>query len=606
MSMNPLMRLFAVVTIGAVIISVVTVGYGITHSEEKDQLSKFASEYQLVEFLSKQRLADSPGYFSEVPKSIDSELRQDVSESHSDTNVQVAGVDEMDIVKTDGEYVYAAANSYVTIIKAYPAEGLRNVSVIDLSAQFSNSNTTYVNVDGIFIGDDKLIAVTHVYSWSYWNDDNQTQGDDYGPKTIIAIYDTSDKENPSLAGFVGVSGHLLTARMIGNFVYAVSQASIWLQDDEIALPYEYEDGLKTEVNAMDIRFAPETPEGYSFVNVLSVNIHDGEHDLLTVVAGSASVVYMSKNSLYFTVQKYRNLAVVMAEDDSSSDPQSPRTTIYRIQVDALSMVASAKGEVNGWLLNQFSLDERDSYLRVATTIRWSEPGNAVYVLDDRMQVVGKLEGLAPSETIYASRFIGDTLYLVTFEFTDPLFVIDLSHPTYPVVVGELEMPGFSSYLHPVDEDHVLGIGMEGGVLKVSLYDVSNPRHPIEESKYLHDSAGWSSALHDHKAILFDLEKELLVIPAYSYSYNENVYEYQAGALVFNVSLTNGISLFGMVTHDSNNSFWGGTITRSLYIGEDLYTLSQSSIQANRLDDLSFVSSLDYASVMGFQWDSYVR
>jgi inhibitor of cysteine peptidase len=215
--------------------------------------------------------------------------------------------------------------------------------------------------------------------------------------------------------------------------------------------------------------------------------------------------------------------------------------------------------------------------------------NSVYVLNEDLQIVGDLLNIAPGERIYSARFVGDTLYLVTFRQMDPLFVIDLRVPSNPKILGELTMPGFSSYLHPVDSDHILGIGSENGSVKVSLYDVSDPTNPLEESKYLIPGYSYSEAQYDHKAVLFDLQKNLLVIPVNSWSYVGP--ENPSGAYVFDVSLTDGIRMKGVVQHDfvdqNYSDFRYSTdIRRSLYIGDYLYTIGMTSVKASSLADLT--------------------
>jgi len=229
--------------------------------------------------------------------------------------------------------------------------------------------------------------------------------------------------------------------------------------------------------------------------------------------------------------------------------------------------------------------------------------NSVFVLDSSLNVVGSLTGIAPTERIYSARFIDDMLYLVTFRQMDPLFVVDLKAPTNPKIVGQLEMPGFSNYLHPVDATHVLGIGSENNNVKVSLYNVSDPTNPVEQSKFILDgySSSWSDAQYEHKAVLFNLEKELLVIPISAYG--EYVYvsndsklwmsEYVLGALILRISSEDGISFRGIVEHQSTSQYSYEYVSRSLYIGDYLYTVSYTVVKASMLSDLSEISSLVY-------------
>ncbi|OGS56725.1 MAG: hypothetical protein A3K60_02560 [Euryarchaeota archaeon RBG_19FT_COMBO_56_21] len=598
--MNPTTKLMGAALASVAVMMIATLGYATTQSQRDEDLNTFSSERELRLFLTKERPEKSGDVYYRAPDSMGSDFKQEASGSYSTTNIQVAGVDEDDIVKTDGEYIYAASSNNVTIIKAYPPESLANVSVIEISGLTFGSDSHYLQLQGIFMNADRLVLVVNAYSTYYWGTMDDTT-EYQPPKTIVAVYDVEDRANPTFVRSVAVSGYYLSSRMIGEHVYLIAQAQVWTFDDEITLPSLWEDDVSSQVKATDIRYDPDMSQASSFLNILALNIGSGEHDLLSVVAGWASVVYMSNNALYFTVQKYQGSIEWSDGVESPIDSYTAFTTIYKIQIDALSMSVDAKGDVKGWLLNQFSMDENGSYLRVATTTSWVEPENAVYVLDDGMVVVGKLEGLAPSERIYSSRFIGNSLYLVTFRQIDPLFVIDLTDPLNPNVMGELKIPGFSSYLHPVDEDHILGIGIEGGTLKISLFNVSDPTNPLEQSKYVSDVIWYSEALYDHKSVLFDLEKELLVIPGYSYLYDYNEYKYVGGAMVFRVSLSDGISLRGIITHESNESYWGQSVTRSLYIGEYLYTIGDRSVQVNRLDDLSYVDSLIYSDFRYHYW-----
>ncbi len=241
------------------------------------------------------------------------------------------------------------------------------------------------------------------------------------------------------------------------------------------------------------------------------------------------------------------------------------------------------------------------------------PQNNLYVLDGSLKIAGKIENLAGGERIYSVRFLGDKAYMVTFRQVDPLFVIDLSAPTNPKVLGYLKANGVSDYLHPYDETHLIGVGRdasdEGRIkgMKLSLFDVSDFANPKEISKYIIGGRGTSSdALYDHKAFLFDSAKNLLVIPVSEYTYpnsteeNNGIWQqpnYWQGAYVFDVDLTNGITLKGKITHANNtdNSTysydWNSQIRRSLFIGDALYTVSQKMVKMNSLSDLSEINKI---------------
>jgi inhibitor of cysteine peptidase len=314
------------------------------------------------------------------------------------------------------------------------------------------------------------------------------------------------------------------------------------------------------------------------------------------------------------------------------------TTILKYDLKDGRITSAGTGSVRGHILNQFSMDEHDDYFRIATTVGevWNtvRPAkNNIYVLDNSLHTVGALEDLAPGEKIYSSRFMGDRCYLVTFKKVDPLFVIDLSVPQSPKVLGKLKIPGYSDYLHPYDETHVIGIGKdavdasEGEVsnrgldfawyqgVKMAIFDVSDVEHPKEMYKELIGDRGTESpVLSDHRAFLFDREKGLLVLPITlaevkgprTSPYQQGDYVFQ-GAYVYKVDLSSGFMLWGKVTqYDSNEVFeksgyyfYGDrSITRSLYIGNVLYTLSSTRLQANDLDTLTKIKAIDLGPSAG--------
>ncbi len=296
------------------------------------------------------------------------------------------------------------------------------------------------------------------------------------------------------------------------------------------------------------------------------------------------------------------------------------------------MECEASGEVPGRVLNQFSMDEYQGYFRIATTTGYvarflseATSANHVYVLDSKtLEIKGKLEKLAPGEEIYSARFMGTRCYLVTFKKVDPLFTIDLSNPAEPRVLGKLKIPGYSDYLHPYDDNYLIGIGKEtveaeeGDFawyqgLKISLFDVSNVTSPKEVGKIIVGDRGTDSpALWDHHALLFDKKRNLLVIPVleakifrekYSSSIPPNTYgEYVfQGAYVFRVSPEEGITLRGRITHledqeglDKSGYYFSSkcTVTRSLYVGDVIFTVSSGKIKANSLADLSEISEVE--------------
>jgi len=594
------------VTIASVLVAVTFISTGTAsyflshdHSVPEGILPAFSSYDELKEFLGgvPGGARDNNPYHALV--GMNEEGNQGTGAQHSDTNVRVEGIDEDDIVKTDGEFLYIASYDRVVVVKAYPPEDLRNISIIEADDVLGYDVVDEsVWIGGILLAENRLIIIASVdetvrydpVSYSgfgmYWR-----QSD---PRTVVSVFNVTDPAVPAFMFSYGVSGYQLATRITGDKVYLVSQSYVWLTGDEYTLPKVWDGSESSEMLLEKIHYDPESGDAGSFVNMLAIDLASARMNALSVVAGYASTIYMSQDSLFLTFQKWTGGVIVLETGNvsgveaaaTSKEENGISTTIYKISIDGILIEPTARGDVVGWLLDQFSIDEKDSYLRIATTTSWTDQRNAVYVLDGELKAAGSLEDLAPGERIYAARFVGDTLYLVTFRQVDPFFVIDLSVPSQPKVLGQLFIPGFSSYLHPVDDTHILGIGMENTSVKIALFNVSNPEVPIEVSRYTIGNYSWSGAW-DYKSILFDREKGLLVIPV-TVPTDPSYCFWSSSAYVFNVSVEDGVALRGIVDHGN-----GTAISRSMYIGEYLYTVSDSMIKVNSLTDLSEIGQLVY-------------
>lgn len=328
-------------------------------------------------------------------------------------------------------------------------------------------------------------------------------------------------------------------------------------------------------------------------------------------------------------QLFEEIKNSLAAYDERIAKETQTTVIHKIAIGPEGINYDSRGEVPGRLLNQFSLDESGDRFRVATTsefyssYRGSTLYNNVYVLDQNMETVGKLEEIARDESIYSARFMGDRLYLVTFERVDPFFVIDLSEDD-PKVLGELKLPGYSNYLHPYDENHMIGIGKEtkedqyGNVqtlgVKVALFDASDVRNPEVVDVYEIGGSGTDSeVLYDHKALLFDRSKDVLSIPVSIYpDYAEPRYAEDGryiepkvwrGFYVFGVDPEAGFKLKGKVEHfnDTGDYYYtyGTQGSRSLYIGDVLYTVTLNNmIKMNNLQTLEEINQLEIGPAGG--------
>jgi uncharacterized secreted protein with C-terminal beta-propeller domain len=547
---------------------------------------------------------------------------------YSTTNIQVSGVDEADIVKTDGVHIYMVANNTVFILKAYPPEEAELLSKIGFEEAY---------LAGVFISQDGNRLAVLGSSYSAYKEPvgipDKVPTFVYRPsidgvRTFINVYDVSNKSNPMLKRDFMVSGSYFSSRMIGEYIYAVMSEPAYVLNETVVLPEFYEDGVTTNLTASQVYYSNSSDNYFMFTTVVAMNIMRDEQEPtnMSIMMGGASTMYVSTSNMYVTFQELEG-----------------QTSIYRIRVEKSTLSCDAQGKVPGSVLNQFSMDEHEGYFRIATTTWTGEVlQNNIYALNTSLGIAGRLEKLAPGERLHSARFMGEKCYLVTFKNIDPLFVIDLSQPTEPKVLGELKIPGYSDYLHMYDETHLIGVGKETveateadfawyqGV-KLSLFDVTDVNNPKQLAKYVIGDRGTDSPiLWNHKAFLFDKSKNLLVIPANvaeitgtpdkgtapspttppinvttgigetnetSVPPRPDIYGQfmWQGACVFKITLTDGFVLKGNVTHVErsedlqDSSFW---INRALYINNVLYTVSGRMVKLNDLETLALIKQID--------------
>lgn len=579
------------------------------------------------------------------------------------TNVQVEGVDEADIIKTDGTYVYLVRNqnrSTVEVVQVKPATSVKQVATIYLSST-PTTDSAYpsetagqdMSAQELYVDSGKLIVIGQGSSPMLYPMPMMREGlmgkmansvmpyPTWTQKTVVKIFDISTPASPSLERTLTFEGNSVSSRRIGNKLYLITQNPVWRYAGqggiapmaidtatETTLLPTIEDSAKVSsgpvARCSDVVILPHIPSPqYVTVSVIPTN------NLKTkvsseVILGSADNVYSSLNNLYLAATQYQY----------NWDPQQPqsseKTNVYRFAFTDTGVKMEAQGSVPGHILNQFAMDEMDSHFRIATTIngQWQSNGhstpstNNLYVLSSAMETVGSITDIAPGETIYSVRFMGKRAYMVTFKTVDPLFVIDLSSPRNPKILGKLKIPGYSDYLHPYDENHVIGFGKEVDEsidkdkvhsdnavyytailgMKVSMFDVTDVEHPIELHKVvIGDRNTTSPLLQNHKALLFEKDRGLLAFPVMvtkadtqtvtdPNGYRPEPSPVFQGAYVYNVDLQKGFTLRGTITHyddpsvfQKSGGYWyngGRDIERITRVGDSLVTISQASVRTN--------------------------
>lgn len=507
--------------------------------------------------------------------------------AYSTTNIQVAGVDEADIVKTDGEHLYVVSGNDVFILKAYPPEQAQMLSKINLNKAYDVK---------IYVNGDKLAVLGGNFASTYVSYP-------YGGEAFVDIYDISNKTHPHISRTLSLNGTLSGSRMIENYVYLTVnqlavQSSDYTTDLNVTLPRIHVDNVSREIPATQIRYVKVPDTLYYFTTIIAVNVMDDTQELTheTFLTGSTACMYVSQNNMYLAIPN-TNVWILSMGTSRTRD----ETLIYRVKLDEEEVTCEAEGAVSGYVLNQFSMDEYNGSFRIATT-KWTDGGskNNLYILDMNLDLAGKLEDLAPGEQIYSARFLGARCYLVTFRQIDPFFVIDLSSTAEPEVLGYLKIPGYSSYLHPYDEDHIIGIGKQDSNVKLSLFNVTDVAQPTETAKYI-VPAEWSDSpvLTNHKAFLFDKSRQLLVLPIsmnwyYMERFSQGMHAWQ-GAYVFNITLSDGFVVRGNITHqESESNGWDSnySVNRALYIENTLYTVSNKRVKMNDLETLQETNEVE--------------
>lgn len=479
-------------------------------------------------------------------------------DDYTTTNVQVAGIDEADVVKTDGKVLYAATDRRVWVV-ALAGPDTRTLAQIDLEAGPSSQVVDLLLHDGTLV----VIAQEHdaastrpscrcpsFYSCpcptTVPGDLTVTQ-----PQTVVRLYDVTDPSTPALRATSRQSGSYRTARLWQGVVYLVSDYSLWSQQVDPRNPATFvplvggPDGADEPLVPDDVAVVP-CPSTPRYAVATAVDLRTGVRTGQQAVLGGADTVYMSAASLYLGGVSYPQAPELGIEDVPAPTQTwtGPTTSLVRLSLDGGRLAVAAQGDVPGQLVDQFALDEYDGRLRVVTTARdgWTDTAN-LYVLGPDLRQLGAVTDLAHDEQVKSVRFAGTVGYVVTFRQTDPLFAVDLSDPAHPTVTSELKIPGFSAYLHPWGGNRLVGLGYAGngaglsGGLKLSLFDVSDP-YAVTEAQSLPVTGDYSDALDDHRAVLVDADRNLLGFPVSTWGSGSGAVHY----LVYQVDAAHGFTL----------------------------------------------------------------
>ncbi|MGE0546195.1 MAG: beta-propeller domain-containing protein [Kofleriaceae bacterium] len=558
------------------------------------------------------------------------------------TNNQVAGVDEADFVKNDGQYIYLAQNGVFRIVDSWPASETHEVSATPIEG---TPKKLFVE------GDTALLYVAIGAGSSYSRDCSYGYDCDFigdGTQTKLLVFDIADRSAPVLEREVGLTGSLITGRRIGNAVHTVvtqatslfpnlryytqvpscdgdypspsdyyiakdafealraaNRASIEATDLENRLPVVTDSAALTPSGGQSSctsLYAGAFQDGTAFTSIVSLDLDNPGPVKMSTIVSRSGAIYASADALY------------MAVGHLWSDSDLSTIHKFRISEVAADTHYVASGKVSGRALNQFAMDERDGRLRIATTNGRAPSDSAVSyvsVLEEQgneLVTVGSLGGIAPTEDIRSVRFDGDRAFVVTFKKTDPLFAFDLSDPTRPTKLGELKIPGFSTYMHMLDSHHLLTIGYDAddhgdfayfdGVL-LQIFDVTDPSEPALAHKHIIGTRGSSSeALTNHLAFTWYPERSLLSLPmTICEGGDDGLYGSQmtfSGLMVFDATVAGGFAEHGRVPHSLQSgascyNWWTSAtsaVKRSLFLDHFVYSISDAELKVRSVDALA--------------------
>ena len=595
---------------------------------------------------------------------------------HSTTNVQVENVDEPDYLKNDSKYVYIVSQNTLSIIDAYPAESAKLILKIALDIESQYLENMFLNGDRLVIfyngeSEDEIIPqydfiprrsyspVTHALIVDVSDKENPAILKDYsidghfmdarmiGDYAYFVTSSNVDYQYPELPVIMEGSARIMTpdafyfdnAEQFSNFntLTAIDVFGDKINSESFLMGHT--GAFYVSEDNFYLTYQQNTPFGFyeksskeRFFDVIVPLLSSDIQKQIKVIQNDSSINPSTQwIKISELMQKFYNkldkndreelfdeITDALDKYDAKIQEDTLKTVIHKISIDEDKIEYVAKGSVPGRLLNQFSMDENKDRFRVATTTeqyiqhQGTVRANAVYVLDEELNIVGELDEIAPNESIFSARFMGDRLYLVTFEQIDPFFVIDLSTDT-PKILGELKIPGFSNYLHPYDKEHIIGIGRDTKVtgngwveqlgVKIALFNVKDVNNPkVSDEIIIGDKTTHSDAQYEHKAFFFDKKSKVLSIPISGDAEELNglsskigiasEHERWNGFYIFDLDSLSGFSFKGTVTHSSDDPhYYNMDNARTFYIDDVLYTASEGYLKMNALNNLEEINSI---------------
>ena len=521
-------------------------------------------------------------------------------EAGSKTNTQVDGVDEADIIKNDGRYIYVITDD----IRLSVIDTTEMKSVFTVNLEPINGGTYYTS-SAIYLTENRLIVLGTQFKKTEETESTEQSGNDtavsgdviystgYCPpfypgsrdETVIRIFDVSDKNNITAVTAFTQDGYYQNSRLVDGYAYIISNYCIY---DTNRLKNNAVPTVNGEKISCDCLYAGENLNNYTYQTVVSgFNVNESNPTVSKVsVVGSTDTVYCTSNTLYL-------LSRTWAGD-------SEDTAVYSFSLKDGKIEKKATGSVPGYTDNNYSVDEKDGYLRLATTVRNYQNGqdiSSLYILDEKLDIVGKLTDMAHDEQIKSARFIGNTAYIVTFRNTDPLFAIDLSDPKNPKVLGKVKLPGFSEYLHPIGENLLVGIGYDGSdsdadyqSLKITLFDISDPLNPTVKDSISYKNTS-SSVLDNPKSFIMGESGSDFYLPAIKekeiHNLNGDWYKSLYTSCYLHLSAENGkLSVLASYTVPEVEDNFHYTPTGA-YIGDNFYIVFGNMIYRFTISDGKF-------------------